>query len=43
VYGVYAGHALVTKDNVDTYFDELVDITMDIVDNIENENMNPPK
>ncbi len=42
-YAVYAGHALVTKDNLDTYFDELVDITMDIVDNIENKNMNPPK
>ena len=42
-YAVYAGHVLVTKDNVDTYFDELVDLTMDIVDNIEKNNMNPPK
>lgn len=42
-YAVYAGHVLVTKDNVDTYFDELVDLTMDIVDGIEKNNMNPPK
>jgi ribose transport system substrate-binding protein len=42
-YAVYAGHVLVTKDNVDIYFDELVDLTMDIVDGIEKNNMNPPK
>ena len=42
-YAVYAGHVLVTKDNVDTYFDELVDLTMDIVDGIEKNNMSPPK
>jgi len=33
----------VTKDNVDTYFDELVDLTVDIVDGLEKNNMNPPK
>lgn len=42
-YAVYAGHVLVTKDNVDIYFDELVDLTMDIVDGIEKNNMSPPK
>ena len=42
-YAVYAGHVLVTKDNVDAYFDELVDLTMDIVDSIEKNNMSPPK
>lgn len=42
-YPIYAGHAFVTKDNVDKYFDELVDITMKIVDNLEKTNMNPPK
>lgn len=42
-YAVYAGHVLVTKDNVDAYFDELVDLTMDIVDGIEKNNMSPPK
>jgi len=42
-YAVYAGHAFVTKENVDTYFDELVDITMNIVDNLEVNNLNPPK
>jgi ribose transport system substrate-binding protein len=41
-YAVYAGHVLVTKDNIDTYFDELVDLTMGIVDDIDKNNMNPP-
>ena len=42
-YAVYAGHAFVTKDNADTYFEKLVKITMGIVDNLENKNINPPK
>jgi ribose transport system substrate-binding protein len=42
-YSVYAGHTFVTKDNVDKYFGELVDITKNIVKNLENKNMNPPK
>lgn len=42
-YAVYAGHTYVTKDNVDAYFDELVDITMDIMKTLETKNLNPPK
>jgi len=42
-YSVYAGHVFVTKRNIDTYFDELVNLTMDIGEGLENKNMNPPK
>lgn len=42
-YSVYAGHVFVTKRNIDTYFDELVNLTMDIGKGLENKNMNPPK
>jgi len=42
-YSVYAGHVFVTKKNIDTYFGELVHLTMITKEHLGDKVMNPPK
>jgi ribose transport system substrate-binding protein len=39
VYFVNAGIAIVTKENVDTYFDDILDVTQEILDSLEERNI----